>query len=65
MRVKGVIDDSGSLLFGKKHFGEDVNDIAKEDPEYLKWMLTSVDQLSDEDIEIINAALRFNRRGRG
>lgn len=30
-----LVDDAGRLQFGKAHRGEDINDIAADDPSYL------------------------------
>lgn len=54
-----LIDDAGRLQFGHEHRNEDINDIAADDPGYLRWMLNSVDDLSEDDREVIRAALLF------
>lgn len=59
-----LIDDAGRLQFGNKHRGSDVNDIAADDPNYLHWMLDNVDDLSEDDREVIRAALMFAKRTR-
>lgn len=59
-----LIDDSGRLQFGRQHRGEDINAIAADDPSYLRWMLDNVEQLTDDDREVIRAALRFANRTR-
>lgn len=59
-----LIDDSGRLQFGRAHRGEDINDIAADDPSYLHWMLNSVEDLTEDDREVIRAALLFAKRTR-
>lgn len=59
-----LIDDSGRLQFGRAHRGEDINDIAADDPGYLTWMLNEVDSLTEDDREVIRAALQFAKRTR-
>lgn len=61
---RDLIDDAGRLQFGKAHRGEDINDIAADDPGYLTWMLSSVDDLTEDDREVIRVALIFAKRGR-
>ncbi len=58
-----LIDNAGRLQFGKAHHGEDINDIAADDPGYLHWMLNNVDDLTEDDREVIRVALQFAKRG--
>lgn len=62
--MSDLINDSGRLQFGRQHRGEDINAIADDDPSYLRWMLDNVEQLTDDDREVIRAALRFANRTR-
>lgn len=59
-----LIDDAGRLQFGHAHRGEDINDIAADDPSYLTWMLNNVESLTESDREVIRAALQFAKRTR-
>lgn len=58
---KTWLDDSGAFLFGK-HEGELAEDVAKEDPGYIKWILQSVDDISEEDSTTLDALLRYRGR---
>lgn len=64
MGTHDIIDDAGRLQLGHVHRGEDINDIAIDDPGYLHWMLNNVDDLTEEDREIIRVALIYAKRGR-
>lgn len=59
-----LIDDTGRLQFGNKHRGSDINDIAADDPGYLRWTLNEVDSLTESDREVIRAALQYAKRTR-
>lgn len=54
------INFDGSLLFGK-YKGKQLTSIAKDDPDYLQWILREV-ELTQEDEEIISTALQFRGR---
>jgi hypothetical protein len=58
------IDASGRLTQGKRHRGKLVEDVAREDPGYLHWVLEDARDLSDEDASIIKANLYFRDRRR-
>ena len=60
--MKELINDAGELVFGKKHRDETIESIARNDPEYLEWMLRDVEDMTDEDREIIHSILRNRRR---
>lgn len=55
------IDDAGCLVRGK-HQGKKIEDVAGEDPGYLRWCLDNVESISEEDREVIRTALHFRRR---
>lgn len=57
------IDDSGRLNFGK-HCGEDIENVAQDDPSYLEWCLREMEDLSEEDREVIRTSLIFAKRTR-
>lgn len=58
------LDSSGYFVFGK--YGPpnpaSVDDVAKEDPSYLRWILENVEDIDHEDRDIIEAALQFRKR---
>lgn len=62
--MRDIIDPQGRLQFGRQHRGEDIESIAREDPQYLEWIVREVEDISDEDREVIQTALRFRKRGR-
>lgn len=57
------LDSSGCFTFGK--YGppnaQSVEDIAREDPSYLRWIVENVEDISEEDREIIFQHIRFRR----
>lgn len=57
------LDNGGNFLFGK-HEGENVEDLAKSAPGYLRWVLEEVENIADEDRDIIQGALDFAGRAR-
>jgi len=62
-RTREWLDLDGNFLFGK-HGGEDVNDVARKDPDYLRWILETVENMRDDDSETIQGALDFAARGK-
>lgn len=57
---KDWIDNDGRFLFGK-HKGEYVDDVAEEDPGYLRWIVEEVEDVSEEDWDVLNT--RVDRKG--
>jgi hypothetical protein len=64
--MRAWLDDSGRFLFGKygparstirNEPGDQVIDVAKRDPSYLRWVLENVDDMDDEDRKVIEVAL--------
>ena len=58
------VDEDGCFLFGK-HKGEYLDDLAREEPSYLKWCLESIGELPEsvrEDIEGALGGRRFRHR---
>lgn len=55
------LDSYGTFEFGK-HEGEHIEDVAKDDSSYLRWVLDYADTLSKEDREVIEASLVFTSR---
>jgi hypothetical protein len=55
-----ILDD-GTLRFGK-HAGSQVEDVAHQDPGYLRWVVETVEGCSDEDREIMLKCLERARR---
>ena len=61
MRISGLaerpwLDGDGCFLFGK-YQGEDVVDVAGDDPGYLQWIMDEVRDCPDDDLEIFQAHL--------
>lgn len=60
------LDNDGCFLFGK--YGppspSSVEDVAHEDPSYLRWILETAEDIDHEDKGVIETALRFNGRKR-
>lgn len=54
-RARVWLDDDGCFRFGK-HDGEIAAVVAKEDPDYIEWVLSETD-ICDEDYEILEALL--------
>lgn len=42
--------------------GDTVERVAKDDPGYLRWILSNMEDISEEDRDIIEAALTFRNR---
>jgi len=59
---KDWLSSDGSFLFGKYRFAL-VEDIARDDPGYLRWILDNVEDISDEDRIVIETTLQYSRRG--
>lgn len=55
------LDDDGCFLFGKCK-GESVEDVAREDPSYLRWILENAEDIHHEDRDVIETALQFRKR---
>lgn len=55
------LNDDGLFLFGRCQ-GEHVEDVAREDPGYLRWILESVEDIHYEDRDVIETALKFRNR---
>lgn len=53
------IDDDGFFLFGK-HSGEIIEHVARNDPSYIRWIVSEVDDITDGDRQILETLL--NRR---
>lgn len=59
---KSWLDDDGCFKFGKWE-GETTQDVAREDPDYLRWILETVEDIHHEDRDVIETALQFRKRG--
>lgn len=57
------IDSAGRLTRGK-YFRRDLEDVAAEDPGYLRWVLQNVEDLENDDRAVIEAAAGYSRRVR-
>jgi len=55
------LDTSGRLLKGK-YKGRLAESIAKEDMDYLEWIVNEVEDCSDEDREVLGALLTWGGR---
>lgn len=60
------LDSDGCFVFGK--YGPpnpaSVEDVAREDPSYLRWILENVEDIDHEDRDIIEVALQYGNRRR-
>lgn len=58
------LDSGGYFKFGK--YGPPgaslVEDVAVEDPGYLRWILENVEDIFHEDRDVIETALQFRKR---
>lgn len=57
------LDSRGNFLFGK-YKGDPAEEVAQEDPSYIKWIIEKVDDCSDEDKEVLSSCLQFRSRSR-
>lgn len=55
------LDDDGLFLFGKCQ-GYHVEDVARDDPGYLHWILENVEDIYHEDRDVIETAIQFRKR---
>jgi len=60
-RNREWLDVDGSFLFGR-YKGKTVEQVRREDPGYLHWILDSVEDICAGDQEIIEAALAWRRK---
>lgn len=61
------LDSDGCFLFGKYGSvgglqGDFVENVAKNDPSYLHWILENVEDIFHEDRDVIETALQFRNR---
>lgn len=52
------IDSQGRFAFGK-HKGELIEDVASDDPSYLRWVVSEVEDISDEDRSLLAVHLKY------
>ena len=57
------VDDDGTLLFGK-HRGDLIEDVARDDASYLRWLVDTVEDMDESDRDAIAATLAYRHRGR-
>lgn len=58
------LDNNGYFIFGK-YGGPNpaaVEDVAREDPSYLRWILENVEDIYYEDRDVIETALQFRKK---
>lgn len=55
------LGDDGAFLFGK-YKGDLVEDVAREDPDYLRWITQTVEDIDEDDLRVIEQSLRLRRR---
>lgn len=58
------IDDDGTLLRGK-HRNELVEDVARDDPSWLRWAVDTVEDMDEGDRDVMTAALAYRHRSNG
>lgn len=59
--------DSGGYFIVGKYSGPNpasVEDVAQEDPRYLRWIVNEVEDISEEDRDVIAAHLALRRTKR-
>lgn len=56
------LNDDGCFKFGKCK-GKSVEDVARTDSSYLRWILENVEDIHHEDRDVIETALQFRKRG--
>lgn len=54
--AKVWLDDDGCFRFGK-HQGEFAEDIAREEPSYIRWALSEAEDMIEEDRETLEDLL--------
>lgn len=57
------LDQNGNFRFGK-YKDDSIDDIAIDDPNYLRWILETVEDIVEEDRAIIRSSLSLTRKGR-
>lgn len=67
MPKRDWLDDDGNFLFGKygPHggmSGDSAEDVAQDDPGYIRWILEEVVDISDEDHSVLTSLI--DNRGR-
>lgn len=55
------IDSQGQFIFGK-HKGELVENVISEDPSYIRWIVSEVENISEDDRDFLSQQLKYNRR---
>lgn len=60
---KEWLDQSGCFLFGK-YEREYAEEIAKTDPQYIRWIVNDVDSIVESDREILGQYLTYAQRRR-
>lgn len=52
--ARSWIDDDGNFTMGK-YKGEPVDEVADENPGYIRWILAEVDELAPDEEEIFES----------
>lgn len=55
------LDSGGRFRFGK-YRGSLAEDIAKDDPQYVQWIVDTVEDIFDDDREILSQLLAYRSR---
>jgi hypothetical protein len=55
------LDSGGYFLFGKYKNGL-AEDVAKDDPSYVKWIVETVEDICEDDREVLSQLLTHRRR---
>lgn len=58
---KNWLDSDGYFIFGK-YKGISIEDVVREDPGYIKWIVNDAEDISDEDREIMSQHLKYRGR---
>lgn len=57
------LDPSGYFLFGK-YRNALAEDVAQDDPSYIRWIVNDVEDICEEDREVLSQLLTYRGRGR-
>lgn len=57
------LDPSGYFLFGKYKNGL-AEDVARDDPSYIRWIVNDAEDICEEDREVLSQLLTYRGRGR-
>jgi len=62
--IREWLDSSGRLTIGK-YKGSQAEDIASDDPSYIRWIIETVEDISEDDRNVLSQYLTYAPRRRG